>query len=316
MSEFEADIINERVDVFLARVTEFSRARVQKLIESGDALVNGNAVKPKYLLKSGDKVSLDFSPPEEILAEPEDIPLNILYEDSDIIVVNKARGMVVHPGAGVYSGTLVNALLYHSKGLSGINGKIRPGIVHRLDKDTSGVMVVAKNDAAHLSLSKQIAEKEAKRIYLAIAEGNFKEDKGEIEGDIGRSLKDRKKMAVVEKNGKYALTKYRVIERFSGYTLIACELKTGRTHQIRVHMAHIGHPLVADPKYGARKSSHFKMEGQALHSTKLTLTHPRTGERMEFYAKLPDDMKNVLNVLRSKRIHNKDAKNSYYGDVL
>ena len=299
--EFTAKDSGERLDVFLAKSTNFSRSRLQKIIENGEVFVNEKAVlKSKYLLQTGDKIFFEIPPPEEINAVPENIPIDVIYEDDDIIVINKKRGMVTHPAAGNFSGTLVNALLYRCKNLSGINGKIRPGIVHRLDKDTSGVMVAAKNDKAHLSLSEQIANKDAKRIYLAIIHGNLKEDMGEIEGDIGRHLKDRKKMAVVAKNGKYALTKYRVIERFQNYNLVACELKTGRTHQIRVHMAHIGHPLICDPLYGHKRGDNFKIEGQALHSAKLTLTHPTTDKKMEFYAKLPDDMKNVLDILRRR----------------
>lgn len=297
--EFTADVLGERLDIFLAKSTKFSRSRLQKIIENGEVCINGkNVLKSKYLLRQGDKIVLKIPPPEELNLIPEDIPLDILYEDNDIIVVNKKRGMVTHPAAGNFSGTLVNALLFHSKDLSGINGKIRPGIVHRLDKDTSGVMVVAKNDAAHLSLSEQISTKAAKRIYLTVVHGNLKNDFGEIEGDIGRHPKDRKKMAVVSKNGKYALTKYKVIERFKNFCLIACELKTGRTHQIRVHMAHIGHPVVCDPLYGFKKPANFKMEGQALHSAKLTLTHPITNKKMEFFAKLPKDMQNILKMLR------------------
>ena len=299
--EFLADISNVRLDVFLAKSTNFSRSRIQKIIECGNVFINEKSIeKSKFLLKKGDKILLKIPPPEEINLTAQNIPLDILYEDEDIIVVNKKRGMVVHPAAGNFDGTLVNALLYHSKNLSGINGKIRPGIVHRLDKDTSGVMVVAKNDAAHLSLSEQISSKTAKRTYLAIIHGNLKNDNGEIEGDIGRHPKDRKKMAVVTKNGKYALTKYRVIERFKNYSIIACELKTGRTHQIRVHTAHIGHPVICDPLYGQKKAAQFNISGQALHSAKLTLIHPKTNEIMNFFAPLPEDMKNILSILRKQ----------------
>lgn len=231
---------------------------------------------------------------------PENIPLDILYEDSDIIVVNKARGMVVHPATGIYTGTLVNALLYHCKDLSGINGEIRPGIVHRLDKDTSGVMVAAKNDTAHLDLAEQIRTKTAHRIYWAIVYGNIKEEAGIIKGDIGRHPTDRKKMAIVHEHGKPAVTHFRVLERFGDYTLVECRLETGRTHQIRVHMTSIGHPLVGDPKYGPRRSCPFAIEGQALHSLQLELTHPRTRERMTFKAPLPEDMEKILRTLRAK----------------
>lgn len=299
MDNFLVDTDDIRLDVFLARTMNFSRARAQKLIENGNVTINDKSiVKSNRLLKIDDNVAVYVPPPEETEIVPENIPIDIIYEDNDIIVINKARGIVVHPAAGNYSGTLVNALLFHSKNLSGINGKIRPGIVHRLDKDTSGVMVVAKNDAAHLSLSEQIASKQAKRIYLAIVHGNLKNDFGEIEGDIGRHPKDRKKMAVVSKNGKYAKTLYRVLTRFKDYCLIACELKTGRTHQIRVHMAHIGHPVACDPLYGTKKNAPFKINGQALHSAKLSLIHPNTNEEMEFFCKLPEDMRDILRLLR------------------
>ena len=246
----------------------------------------------------GSPFHLPEAKPVEIL--PEDIPLDILYEDSDIIVVNKARGMIVHPATGIYTGTLVNALLYHCKDLSGINGEIRPGIVHRLDKDTSGVMVAAKNDAAHLNLAEQIRTKAAHRIYWAIVCGNIREEAGVIKGDIGRHPTDRKKMAIVHEHGKPAVTHFRVLERFGDYTLVECRLETGRTHQIRVHMASIGHPVLGDPKYGPRKTCPFAIKGQALHSLQLTLTHPRTREVMTFTAPLPEDMEKILKALRAK----------------
>ncbi|WP_405739388.1 RluA family pseudouridine synthase, partial [Anaerovibrio slackiae] len=248
---FAADKAGERLDVFLTRMQpEFSRSHVQKLIASGNATVNQAVRKGNYKLKAGDAVELSVPEPENTEILPEDIPLDILYEDKDIIVINKARGMVVHPAAGVFSGTLVNALMHHCDDLSGINGEIRPGIVHRLDKDTSGVMVAAKNDQAHLSLAKQIQEKTAFRIYQAVVWGNIKEESGIIRGDIGRDASDRKKMAIVRENGKPAVTHFRVLERFGEYTLTECRLETGRTHQIRVHMTYIGHPVVGDPKYG------------------------------------------------------------------
>ena len=243
---------------------------------------------------------MELPEPEATDVVPEDIPLDILYEDEDVIVVNKARGMVVHPAAGVSRGTLVNALLAHCKDLSGINGALRPGIVHRLDKDTSGVMIAAKNDAAHRSLAEQIQEKTAKRVYWAILTGNIAETEGVIHGAIGRNPKDRQKMAVVQENGKDATTNFRVLERFGAYTLAECRLLTGRTHQIRVHMAYIGHPVVGDPKYGSKKCP-FSIEGQALHSRTLMFTHPRTGERMEFEAPLPEDMQMILDALRGKK---------------
>ena len=298
---FTADQDDERLDRFLTRMEPaLSRAHVQKVIAEGQALVGGRVRKSNYKLQAGEEVifHLPEAKPVEIL--PEDIPLAILYEDSDIIVVNKARGMVVHPATGIYTGTLVNALLYHCKDLSGINGEIRPGIVHRLDKDTSGVMVAAKNDAAHLDLAEQIRTKAAHRIYWAIVCGNIREEAGVIKGDIGRHPTDRKKMAIVHEHGKPAVTHFRVLERFGDYTLVECRLETGRTHQIRVHMASIGHPVLGDPKYGPRKACPFAIKGQALHSMQLTLTHPRTRESMTFTAPLPEDMEKILRALRAK----------------
>ena len=298
---FVADNDGERLDVFLVRQQpEFSRAHVQKLIASGAVLADGRVRKANFKLKAG--MQVEFSLPEAapVEVEPEDIPLDILYEDGDIIVVNKARGMVVHPAAGVSSGTLVNALLYHCHDLSGINGEIRPGIVHRLDKDTSGVMVAAKNDMAHLNLAEQISTKSAHRSYLAVVHGNIKEEAGIIKGDIGRHPTDRKRMAIVQDNGKPAVTHFKVLERFGDYTLVECRLETGRTHQIRVHMTSIGHPLVNDPKYGSRKTP-FGIKGQALHSRQLTLKHPATGEEMTFEAPLPEDMEKILAALRNRR---------------
>jgi 23S rRNA pseudouridine1911/1915/1917 synthase len=274
---------------------------VQKLIEQGNVLVDGTVRKANYKLRGAEAVQVTVPQAEPISVEPEDIPLDILYEDKDIIVVNKARGMVVHPASGVYSGTLVNALLFHCQDLSGINGEIRPGIVHRLDKDTSGVMVCAKNDTAHLDLAEQIRTKTAHRTYWAIVHGNIKEEAGIIKGDIGRHPTDRKKMAIVRENGKPAVTHFKVLERFGEYTLVECQLETGRTHQIRVHMTSIGHPLVNDPKYGPKKSSPFAINGQALHSLQLTLMHPVTKEEMTFTAPLPTDMEKILTGLRNKR---------------
>ena len=301
MTEFTADRDGERLDVFLARMDEtLSRSRVQRLIADGHVMVDGKMPKASQRLSEGATVAVEMPEPEAADILPEQIPLDILYEDEDVIVVNKARGMVVHPAAGVSRGTLVNALLAHCKDLSGINGALRPGIVHRLDKDTSGVMIAAKNDAAHCSLAEQIQQKTAKRVYWAILTGNIAEEEGVIHGAIGRNPKDRQKMAVVRENGKDATTKFRVLERFGTYTLIECRLMTGRTHQIRVHMAYIGHPVVGDPKYGAKKCP-FSIEGQALHSKTLMFTHPRTGERMEFEAPLPEDMQMILDDLRGKK---------------
>ena len=299
---FTAEEKGQRLDVFVVeRFPELSRSHVQKLIEQGNVLVDGTVRKANYKLRGAEAVQVTVPQAEPISVEPEDIPLDILYEDKDIIVVNKARGMVVHPASGVYSGTLVNALLFHCQDLSGINGEIRPGIVHRLDKDTSGVMVCAKNDTAHLDLAEQIRTKTAHRTYWAIVHGNIKEEAGIIKGDIGRHPTDRKKMAIVRENGKPAVTHFKVLERFGDYTLVECQLETGRTHQIRVHMTSIGHPLINDPKYGPKKSSPFAINGQALHSLQLTLTHPVTKEEMTFTAPLPTDMEKILTGLRNKR---------------
>ena len=299
---FTAEEKGQRLDIFVVeKCPELSRSHVQKLIEQGHVLVDGAQRKANFKLRGSEAVQVAQPEAEPITAAPEDIPLDILFEDKDIIVVNKARGMVVHPASGVYSGTLVNALLYHCQDLSGINGEIRPGIVHRLDKDTSGVMVCAKNDTAHLDLAEQIRTKAAHRTYWAIVHGNIKEEAGIIKGDIGRHPTDRKKMAIVRENGKPAVTHFKVLERFGEYTLVECKLETGRTHQIRVHMNSIGHPLVNDPKYGPKKSSPFAIQGQALHSLQLTLTHPVTREEMTFTAPLPADMEKILTGLRNKR---------------
>jgi len=300
---FQVEEQGKRLDVFVVEhCPELSRSHVQKLIEQGAVLVDNIQRKANFKLRGGESIQVDVPEAEPISVEPEDIPLDILYEDQDIIVVNKARGMVVHPASGVYRGTLVNALLHHCQDLSGINGEIRPGIVHRLDKDTSGVMVCAKNDAAHLDLAEQIRTKSAHRIYWAIVHGNIKEEAGIIKGDIGRHPTDRKKMAIVRENGKPAITHFKVLERFGEYTLVECRLETGRTHQIRVHMTSIGHPLINDPKYGPKKPSPFAIKGQALHSLCLTLTHPRTKEEMRFTAPVPDDMEKILTGLRNKRM--------------
>ncbi len=297
---YTAERDGERLDVFLARLDEtLSRSYIQKLIADGCVTVGNGKAKASYRLTAGEAVTVDVPEPEATDVAPEDIPLDILYEDEDVIVVNKVRGMVVHPAAGVYHGTLVNALLAHCKDLSGVNGALRPGIVHRLDKDTSGVMIAAKNDTAHHSLAEQIQTKTASRVYWAIVTGNITEAEGVIHGAIGRSPKDRQKMAVVRENGKDATTKFRVLERFGAYTLVECRLLTGRTHQIRVHMAYIGHPVAGDPKYGAKKCP-FAIDGQALHSKTLTFTHPRTGEQMTFEAPLPEDMQAILHELRGK----------------
>ena len=283
----------QRADVGLALLLDITRSNMQRLLEDGRAVKGAKVLKANYKLRAGDEIVVTLPEPQPLDAQPENIPLDIIYEDEDVIVVNKARGMVVHPAAGNYSGTLVNALLYHCKNLSGINGVIRPGIVHRLDKDTSGIMICAKNDEAHLSLSQQIQAKTARRTYLAVVRGNIKTDSGTIETQIARDKVDRKKMAVVKENGREAITDYEVVERFGKYTLVRCKLRTGRTHQIRVHMEYLGYPLVGDPKYSPMKTP-FAIKGQALHSQTLEFTHPSTGERMRFEAPLPEDMQKII----------------------
>ncbi len=291
----------QRLDVFItAQEPDLSRAHVQKLCAAGQVTVDGQTRKASWKLSAGEQVAYRLPAPAPLEVAAEKLPLDILYEDADIIVVNKARGMVVHPAAGVTHGTLVNALLYHCHDLSGINGVIRPGIVHRLDKDTSGVMVCAKNDRAHLDLAEQIRTKAAHRIYDAIVYGNIVEENGIIRGDIGRHPTDRQRMAIVREHGKPAVTHFHVLERFGSYTHVECQLETGRTHQIRVHMTSIGHPLVNDPKYGPKKQP-FAIRGQALHSRTLTLTHPTTREEMTFTAPLPEDMARILRGLRDQR---------------
>ena len=287
-----------RLDVLLAgRFGELSRSHLQKLIAEGLVTVNGNTAKANYKTQANDTINVTIpeAKPVEIVAE--NIPLDIIYEDSDIIVVNKPRGMVVHPAVGNYQGTLVNALLDHCQDLSGINGEIRPGIVHRLDKDTSGVMVAAKNDYAHLNLAEQIKNRTASRKYLAIVHGNIAEEQGIINAPLGRHSTDRKKMAVTFSNSKEAITRFHVIERFVNFALVECKLQTGRTHQIRVHMQYIGHPVVGDPKYGPEKKQ-FAIKGQALHSAELSLKHPVTGADMLFTTPLPPDMVDILKQLQ------------------
>ena len=288
----------QRADLYLASALGGTRSSVQHLLERGLVTRKGKAVPAHYKVRENDVLQVLVPAPQPLAAEPENIPLDIIYEDEDVVVVNKSRGMVVHPAAGNYTGTLVNALLYHCKHLSGINGVIRPGIVHRLDKDTSGIMIAAKNDKAHLSLSHQIQNKIAQRSYLAIVRGNVKNDAGEIRTQIARDKKDRKKMAVVASGGREAVTDYQVLERFGKYTVVRCLLKTGRTHQIRVHMEYLGYPLVGDPKYSPMKVP-FHIEGQALHSQTLTFVHPRTGKTMKFEAPLPHDMQTILTRLRN-----------------
>lgn len=285
-----------RLDIYLCAHTELTRSRIKGLIESGQIHVNGSPGKAGKLLRTGDVIDMMIPEPEELKAEPEDIPIDLVYEDDWLAVVNKPQGMTVHPAVGNYRGTLVNALLFHLKNLSGINGAIRPGIVHRLDKNTSGLLVVAKNDAAHLSLSRQIADKTCSRIYRALVDGIVKEDEGVIATQIGRSPSDRKKMAVV-KDGKPAVTHFRVLERFREYTYMEFRLETGRTHQIRVHCKYLHHPIVGDDVYNTNKCR-FALKGQLLHAFQLGFLHPATGERMEFFAPLPDYFEKILNRLR------------------
>ncbi len=287
----------ERLDSYLAHSLEnVTRSRVKNLIEEGVVFIGEKCVtKSGYTLKESDCVLITFDEPTELTAFAEDLPLDIVYEDGDLLVINKAQGMVTHPASGSPSGTLVNALLYHVKDLSGINGVLRPGIVHRLDKDTSGLIMVAKNDKAHLSLSAQIAEKTAKRYYIALVDGNFKEDCGVIEQPIARHRTERKKMAV-DKDGRVAKTAFKILERFKNYTLVEYELFTGRTHQIRVHSSYIHHPVVGDSVYGG--SNKFHLDGQLLHAFRLELTHPSTGQRMSFEAKIPIYFEKVLEKLR------------------
>lgn len=287
----------DRIDVYIAEKLEgFSRSMIQKLISGGSILLNGKAVKPKKTVTINDIISFNVPEPQNSYLMPENIPLDIIYEDDYIAVINKQRGLTVHPGSGIKSGTLVNALLYHMKNLSSIGGVVRPGIVHRLDKNTTGLIVTAKCDEAHVNLSKQIENKSCRRIYHAITEGVIKNDSGIIIASIGRCPKDRKKMAVVF-SGKYAETHYRVLQRFTSNTYAEFELKTGRTHQIRVHLKHLGHPVAGDDVYGFSKQK-FNVEGQLLHAYKLILAHPVTGEQMEFTAPLPDDFQNILNKLK------------------
>lgn len=281
-----------RLDVFLAEKTGKTRSAIKKLIEDGMVTVNGEKVKAGKSLKRGETVGVIIPEPKKLDLTPENMPLDIVYQDEDIAVINKSQGVTVHAGNGTHGSTLVNALLYHLDSLSGINGVIRPGIVHRIDKDTSGLLVVAKNDAAHLSLSKQIKDKTCKRIYLALCEGIVKNDSGEIETYIERSTKNRTMMAVSDK-GRLAVTDYEVVRRYKDTTLVRFSLKTGRTHQIRVHCKYIGHPIVGDPVYGY-KNQRYDLKGQLLHACELRLVHPRTGKGMVFTAPLPDYFAKIL----------------------
>jgi len=298
MDNFEIKVeesdIDKRIDVFLAMNLEsFSRSYIQDLIKKGKATIGGKTIKANYRLREGDIVALAIPKPEPLEILPENIPLDIVYEDNDVILVNKPKGMVVHPAAGHYSGTLVNALLYHCKdNLSGINGVLRPGIVHRIDMDTTGIIIVCKNDNAHQHIAKQLAEHSITRKYVAIVSGNIKEDEGVVDAAIARSKNDRKKMTV-DKDGKRAVTHFKVLERLNNYTYIECVLETGRTHQIRVHMSYLHHPLLGDEVYSNKKEN-TKLKGQCLHAKVLGFIHPSTNEYMEFEAPLPEYFKEIL----------------------
>lgn len=292
-----------RIDKALSLVFEdFTRSHIQSVLSDGAVKVNGKTVGKSYKLSPGDEVVFTVPEPTILSAEPEDIPLDIVYEDSDLLVVNKPRGLVVHPAPGNESGTLVNALMYHCKGsLSGINGVIRPGIVHRIDKDTSGLLIVAKNDFSHEKLAMQIKGHSFKRQYRAVVHGNIKDDFGTVDAPIGRSTKDRKKMCVTDKNSRHAVTHYEVLDRFDGFTYIKVTLETGRTHQIRVHMSYIGHPVAGDPVYGP-KNGVTKLNGQCLHAGLIGFIHPRDGRYMEFESDLPDYFTAFLKSLKKTAI--------------
>ncbi len=284
----------QRIDKALSSLTEYSRSHIQKILDDGEVTVNSKVVSKGYKLSAGDEVA--FVPPEpvEIEAKPENIPLDVVYEDDDLLVVNKPRGMVVHPAAGNYNGTLVNALLYHcGDSLSGINGVIRPGIVHRIDKDTSGLLIVAKNDFAHEKLAAQIKEHSFKRQYRTVVHGKFKELRGTVDAPIGRSPKDRKKMCVTQKNSRSAVTHYEVISQGDKFSFLKVTLETGRTHQIRVHMSHIGHPVAGDMVYGP-KNGVVSLNGQCLHAGLIGFNHPRDGRYIELEAELPEYFKGFL----------------------
>lgn len=298
----ENDENNIRIDLYLSNEIEnISRSRIQKLIDNQNITVNGNHINKNYKIKTGDIIDVFVPDAVELDIKPENIDLDIIYEDNSVIVINKKKGMVVHPAPGHYSGTLVNALLYHCKGnLSGINGILRPGIVHRIDKDTSGILVIAKNDMAHKFLASQLAQHSMTRIYNAIVFNNLKQDRGTINCPIGRHHIERKKMSVTNKNSKQAITHYKVIERFGKFNLIELKLETGRTHQIRVHMSFIGYPLLGDTVYGSKKQP-FNLNGQALHAKVLGFIHPETKEYMEFESELPEYFQNLINILKNNK---------------
>ncbi|WP_107727664.1 RluA family pseudouridine synthase [Desmospora activa] len=293
-----SDTAGQRLDKFVAdRKSDWSRTAVQSWIRQQRIRVDGSVVKGNHRLQAGETVEVDVPPPVEMTVDAEAIPLDIVYEDADVVVVNKPRGMVVHPAPGNPSGTLVNALLAHCDDLSGIGGVYRPGIVHRIDKDTSGLIMVAKNDMAHQSLTAQLKDHQVERRYIALVHGNVSHDQGQIEAPIGRDPRLRQRMAVEHKNGKSAITHFKVLERFPRATQIACRLETGRTHQIRVHMKYIGHPLVGDPLY-SNQSHRFSIQGQALHAETLGFIHPRSGEKIRLTAPLPQDMQKLTAQLR------------------
>ncbi len=288
-----------RIDKYLLDKLDISRNKIQKLINDNNILVNGKSVKASYIVRVDDLIECDFLYKEKIDILPEDIPLDIVYEDDDLLVVNKPSGMVVHPAVGNYSHTLVNALMYHCNNLSQVNGVIRPGIVHRIDADTSGLLLVAKNDMAHVDLAKQISEKSVKREYITLVDGVIKEDTATIDAPIGRDVKNRKKMCVTADNSKDAITNIRVIERYKNSTLITCSLLTGRTHQIRVHMNYIGHSVINDPVYGSKKLVD-PLFGQMLHARKIGFVHPRTHEYMEFSCEPPEKFLDILEMYKDK----------------
>lgn len=300
MKKYEINVdseTNERLDSYVAKqIEKTSRTYVHKLIKTGLVLVNNKEVKPRYMVKSGDLIKVSFPEPKIIDLKPENIPLNIVYEDSDILVVNKPKGMVVHPAPGNESGTLVNALLYQIDNLSSENSDSRPGIVHRLDKDTSGLLVIAKSDMAYRSLLEQFKKRTVKRRYIALAHGNFNIEKATINAPIGRSPMDRKRMEVIDENSKEAITHYKVLQEFDEYALIETTLETGRTHQIRVHMSYIKHPIVGDQKYSRRKNE-FKIKTQLLHANNLGFVHPISGEYIEFEAEVPKEFGKIIRLL-------------------
>ena len=299
--EYEA-FVDERIDKAVASVhTELSRSYIQQLIEEGHVTVSGKKVRPGYKIRTGDKIEVIIPPPKTLEAVAQDIPLSVVYEDDSVLIINKPAGMVVHPAAGNYEDTLVNALLYHcGDSLSAIGGVMRPGIVHRIDKDTTGLLIVAKGDKAHASLSDQLKTRTLSRTYFAIVHGNVKEDAGTVDAPIGRDNRDRKKMAVT-KDGREAVTHFTVLERFGQFTLLKCKLQTGRTHQIRVHMRHKGHPILGDKTYGVKKEP-FALSGQLLHAGEIGFIHPETGEEMTFTAPLPEMFERVLDNLRNKNL--------------